>query len=456
MEDTHHGGPTATAPAEDYIARYEAKTPGSRALHERSRRYTPGGISHNNRYYPPYPIYFSRAHGCRLWDVDGNEYLDLWMAHYDAILGHAPKAVVSRVREAMENGLHVGLAMEHEIELAQRVCDLMPAAEQVRFCASGTEATMYAVRLARGFTGRNVILKMVGGWHGANTDLMVDIAPPEFIGAEGRGLPPDLTRYTRSAQLNDIEDTARAIREAGDDWAGIILEPAMGAGGFIPVEQDYLAFIKEEAKKAGALIIFDEVITGFRLALGGAQEYFDFTPDLVTLGKVLGGGMPVGAVAGREDVLAISSVEAQRSKADKLVIGGGTYSCNPLTMIAGAVTLDILKEKGSGFYAALEGFNTRLCQGIRAAFEHVAIPVHVNQVGSLQEVHFLREPGLPVRNMADVVANTVMEKRVELATRLRNQGVFIFHGGALSAAHSGEDVELIVAAYARCAAEMAG
>ena len=166
--------------------------------------------------------------------------------------------------------------------------------------------------------------------------------------------------------------------------------------------------------------------------------------------------MPVGAVAGREDVLAISSVEAQRSKADKLVIGGGTYSCNPLTMIAGAVTLDILKEKGSRFYAALEGYNTRLCQGIRAVFEHVAIPVHVNQVGSLQEVHFLREPGLPVRNMADVVANTVMEKRVELATRLRNHGVFIFHGGALSAAHSGEDVELIVAAYARCAAEMAG
>ena len=217
--------------ADDYLSRYEQRTPGSKALYEKARKVTPGGISHNHRYHAPYPVYFEKAKGCKLWDVDGNEYIDLWMAHYDAVLGHAPDTIVKQLQEAMEGGLHVGLAMEHEIGMAERVVELVPAAEQVRFCTSGTEATMYAVRLARGFTGRNIILKIRGGWHGANTDLMVDVAAPEFIGAEGAGLLPQLAEYTRSVEFNDIEDTARAIREAGHDWAGIILEPAVGAGG---------------------------------------------------------------------------------------------------------------------------------------------------------------------------------------------------------------------------------
>ena len=214
----------------DYLARYEQRTPGSKALYDKARRVTPGGISHNHRYHAPYPVYFEKAKGCKLWDVDGNEYVDLWMAHYDAILGHAPDTIVKRLQGAMEGGLHVGLAMEHEIGMAERVVELVPAAEQVRFCTSGTEATMYAVRLARGFTGRNIILKIRGGWHGANTDLMVDVAAPEFIGAEGAGLLPQLAEFTRSVEFNDIEDTARAIREAGDDWAGIILEPRRVVG----------------------------------------------------------------------------------------------------------------------------------------------------------------------------------------------------------------------------------
>ena len=313
---------------------------------------------------------------------------------------------------------------------------------------------MYATRLARGFTGRNTILKIVGGWHGANTDLMVDVAPPEYIGPEGKGLLPGLEKYTRSVQLNDIEDTARVIKEVGDDWAAIILEPALGSAGFLPLEQDYLAFLKEEATRAGALIIFDEVITGFRLALGGGQEYFNFKPDLVTMGKVLGGGMPVGAIGGRSDIMAISSVENKVPKAERVIIGGGTYSCNPLTMIAGMTTLDILKDKQNKIYSLIAARNNRLCEGIRVSFADQGIPVHVNQLGSLQEVHVLKEAGLPVRNMADVMNNTHMDKRQELANRLRNHGVFLFHGGAISMAHEDADIEIIIEAYARCAAEM--
>src|SRR5690349_5813504 len=179
---------SADARKDDYLQRYEQATQKSRKLHEEAAHVTPGGVSHNQRFHAPYPLYFQKAKGSKIWDVDGNEYHDLWMAHYDAILGHAPDEVVKAVQNAMGQGLHVGLSMEHEVGLAKRVVELVPGAEQVRFCSSGTEATMYAVRLARGFTNRNIILKMVGGWHGGNTDLMVDVNLPEFIGAEGKGL----------------------------------------------------------------------------------------------------------------------------------------------------------------------------------------------------------------------------------------------------------------------------
>ena len=441
--------------AHDHISTFERKTPGSRRLDEQAHRVTPGGISHDSRYTGPYPLYVTRARGSKVWDVDGNVYHDLWMAHYDAILGHAPPVVVERLKEAMDDGLHVGMAMEHEIRLAEKVVEMLPGAEQARFCASGTEATMYAVRLARGFTGRNVILKMVGGWHGANTDLMVDVRPPEYIGPECAGLPPDLIKHTRSVQFNDIEGTARAIAEAGDDLAGIIMEVAMGSTGFLLAEPDYLAFVREETAKREAVLIFDEVITGFRLAPGGAQEYVGVTPDLTTLGKVLGGGMPVGAIAGRADIMEISAVTPKRSKREKVLIGGGTYSCNPLTMIAGQTTLDILAAGRNEIYPALEQAAEQLGAGLRRVFAAEGLPVHVNQVGSLLEVHFPREEGLPLRNMADVVANTNRDKQSEYTTRLRNHGVFLIHGGALSLEHSQDDIDAIVAAHGAVAAEMA-
>ena len=447
--------PAQRSGRDDYLERYQRRTTKSRELHMQAQQVMPGGVSHNQRFMAPYPLYFAKAQGSHIQDVDGNDYHDLWMAHYDAILGHAPPEIVAAVQQALGSGMHVGLPMAHEVGLAQRVVKLVPSAEEVRFCTSGTEATMYAVRLARAFTGRNVILKMVGGWHGANTDLMVDVSLPEFIGAEGKGLLPGLTQYTRSVQFNDIEGTAKAIEAAGSDWAGIIVEPAMGSAGFLPAQAGYLKFLREETRRRGAVLIFDEIITGFRVALGGAQQHFGVTPDLTTLGKVLGGGMPVGAIAGKAEILELSSPRRDVPKKDRVIIGGGTYSCNPLTMIAGTKTLDILQARQEEIYPALAEKNQRFCHGLEQAFDAVGMPVAVTRIGSLQEVHFLKERGLPLRNMADVVANTHYDWRKELATRLRNHGVFLFHGGALSVAHTEADMKDILAAYGRCAEEMA-
>jgi glutamate-1-semialdehyde 2,1-aminomutase len=442
----------SAAPA---TARIERLTPRSRALHEEALRYMPGGLSHNARFHAPYPLYFAKARGSRLWDVDGREYIDLWMAHYDAILGHAPREVLDPLREVMADGLHIGLAIEQEVRLAQRVCDLLPSAERVRFCASGTEATMYAVRLARAFTGRATVLKMVGGWHGANTDLMVDVFPPRYGVPEGRGLPPEITRCTRSCTYNDLEDTARAMKETGGDLAAVILEPTLGASGMIPAEQGYLEFLREETRRRGALLIFDEVITGFRFALGGAQAQFGVMPDLTTLGKILGGGLPIGAIAGPAEVLEPSSILRRVPKEERVIIGGGTYSCNPLSMAAGIATLDTLKAREREIYPVLERRNQTLRAGIERAFAARDIPVTITAPSSLHAVHFTRERGLPVRSMADVIGHTFPEQQQELADRLRVHGVFQFHAGALSITHSDADVERLIAAYAQAAEEMA-
>ena len=438
-----------------HLAEIAARSPRSGRLHEEARRLTPGGLSHNPRNHAPYPLYFTKGHGARIWDVDGHEFIDLWMAHYDAILGHSPPEVMKPLRETMENGLHIGLAIEQEVELARRICDMVPSAERVRFCASGTEATMYAVRLARAFTGRNVVIKMVGGWHGANTDLMVDVFPPEYGVPEGRGLPPEIVRATRSVTYNDIEDTARVIREAAGDLAAVIVEPALGAGGMIPAEKEYLEFLHEETRRNGAVLIFDEVITGFRFAPGGAQEYHGITPDITTLGKILGGGLPIGAVAGRAEILDESSILRKVPKAQRVIIGGGTYSCNPLSMAGGIATIDALEAMEDELYPNLERRNQTLCEGIEKAFASQNIPVTLMAPASLHAVHFTREAGHPVRSMADVLEHTFPEKQIELADRLRVHGVFELHAGALSTAHSDDDIETLIAAYERCAEEMA-
>ena len=450
----HSKAVSQEAVEQSYISDFKQKTTGSKQLFDKAQRVIPGGISHFPRYHTPYPTFCAKARGSRMWDVDGNEYIDLWMSHYDAILGHSPAQVVDALKEVLADGLHVGIPMEYEVRLAGMICDALPCAEQVRFCCSGTEADMYAVRLARGFTNRNVVLKMRGGFHGANTDLCVEVFTPEFNGAEGIGLPPDLGRYTRPAPFNDIDGTRKVIQEAGGDLAAVILEPVLGAF-MLPAEREYLEFLREETAHAGALLIFDEVITGFRIAFGGAQDYYGVTPDLATHGKVMGGGMPIGAISGRADVLELSSVKRQVPQAEKLFIGGGTYSCNPLSMVAGSTTLEILKARKDEIYPTLEARNKRLCEGIQTALDAVDIPILVSHAGSLMDIHFLKEKGLTINNPDDLVNNTIMAKKEEFYGRMRNHGVYLIHSSAISIEHSDEDIEKIIAIADRCAQEMA-
>ena len=253
---------------------------------------------------------------------------------------------------------------------------------------------------------------------------------------------------------NDIDTTYQAIQDAGDDLAAVIIEPALGAF-MLPAEKEYLVFLREETKKIGALLIFDEIITGFRISLGSAQEYFGVTPDLSTMGKVMGGGMPIGAIGGRADILEISSVQRQVPQREKIFIGGGTYSANPLSMVAGITTLEILRERKEEIYPILNDRNRRLCEGTQQAFDTVDIPVHIMRFGSLMAVHFLKEKGLPIRNAVDVAEHTLSAEKEEFGARMRNRGIYLLRSSALSIEHSDADVDTVIAATAECVKEMA-
>src|SRR5512139_311932 len=332
---------------------YRLKTPFSENLFNRAKKVMPGGISHNIHYFPPYPFFVKKTKGSKIWDVDGNEYVDLWMGNYTHILGHRSRVVIHAIEKQLKEGIHWGMVYKKQIEWAELIRELVPSAEMVRFCCSGTEATMYAVRLARGFTGKKTILKIAGGWHGANPDLSLGIKMP-YDREESLGLFPELHKYTKVIPFNDLPGSIRVILQNKKNLAGIILEPIIGEGGFNPATKEYLQILRSETKKLGALLIFDEVISCFRVALGGAQERFNIIPDLTTLGKIVGGGLPVGALVGKREILEKTSPEKKRNKWEKILIGGGTFSAHPLTAAAGLAMLSYLKDHRQKIYPLLE------------------------------------------------------------------------------------------------------
>ena len=438
------------------LERYLARTTQSKQLYERSCGVVPGGIHHTFRYYRPYPTYMASGGGARMRDVDGNEYVDLWMAHYAAILGHAPARFLEEMQEVVAGGTHYGIPSEHEVRFAELLVEVLPGVEQVRFGVSGTEATMYAVRLARAWTGRQTILKAAGGWHGANTDLSVAVSPP-YDEPESAGLPAGPAgTAVRAVPFNDVEGTRRVIDEVGDDLAGIIVEPVQGAA-FIPGDRDYLLFLREQTAARGAVLIFDEVICGFRLALGGAREHYDLNPDLSTYGKVAGGGFPIGFVAGREDILALGSLAAPGGKSDRVLMGGGTYSCNPLTMIGGRLMVEYLRDHRDEVYPYLDNLGGRARVGLRRAFAQAGLAAEVYGVGSLAAPTVLREESAtPIRNVVDLTDAGHTEANRLLHLALLNEGVHSMKiKAAFSTAHTETDVDAVVTAAARAAAAVA-
>lgn len=433
-------------PATNALRIYEARTQGSGRLFRRARKVFAGGVNHNARFYEPYPLFVSRAKGQHVWDEDGNRYTDYWMGHMALILGHSPRVVTEALRAQVGSGTHYGMGSKLSVELGEEIQKAVPCAEMMRFCNTGAEATMYLVRLARGFTGRRTVIKMAGGWHGYNTELNVGVHKP-FDKAESVGILAEEQAHVTNVRFNDLGAAERAVREARGDSALILLEPVLGAGGCIPADRDYLTGLRELADRTGTLLAFDEIITGFRLAYGGAQEHYGVVPDLAALGKIAGGGLPLGLVCGRKEVL---SAADPAQKKGFVSIGGGTFSENPLSMAAGLATLRYLKKHRSTLYPRLDRQGEVLREGVDRAMAEEGIETHSTGLGSLFLTHFGREP----RDAQEASAeDTKLSKGYAISMMAR--GVFILpgHPGGISAAHAPEDIRDFIEKSGRFAGE---
>jgi len=356
----------------------------SRSLFEKARQVIPGGVNSPVRAFKAVggdPLFFARGHGAVLQDVDGNEYIDYVGSWGPLILGHAHPDIVREVQEAAKNGTSFGAPNPHEVELARLVVETVPSIEKVRMVCSGTEATLSALRLARAFTGRDLIVKMDGCYHGHVDALLVKAGSGvATLGLPGTpGVPARVAEQTLVVPYNDLDAVAALAKERGREIACVIVEPVAANMGVVPPKPGYLEGLREITSRHGILLIFDEVITGFRLAPGGAQELYRITPDLTTLGKILGGGLPIGAYGGREEIM-------DRVAPDGDVYQAGTLAGNPLAMRAGIAMLKGLREPG--VYATLERLSARLARGLEAAAEESGTPARVTRAGSLLTLFF--------------------------------------------------------------------
>jgi len=416
--------------------------PTSEKLFLEAQRHIPGGVSSPVRAFravggtPPFLV---RGEGAYVWDADGNRYLDYVLSWGPLILGHAHPEVVARVKEVAEKGLTFGAPHPLEAELAQAVKRAYPGVELVRFVNSGTEATMSALRLARGYTGRPYIVKFRGNYHGHADGLLVEAGSGALtLGVpSSAGVPQEYARLTLVLEYNDPEALRALLKERGEEIAAIIFEPVVGNAGVLVPTEDFLKAL-HEAKDYGVLLIADEVMTGFRLSFGGATERFGLKPDLVTLGKVLGGGLPAAAYGGRREVM-------EQVAPLGPVYQAGTLSGNPLAMAAGLATLEIL-EKNPGYYARLEAVGARLEAGLEEVLSRKGIPHAVNRVGSMLTIFFTEGP---VRTFAEAKrTDTELFKR--FFHGLLDRGVYWppsnFEAAFLSILHGEEEVAMTLEA----------
>lgn len=423
----------------DAEALYRRNTPRSAGLFALSERLHAGGVSHNIRFFEPYPFVARSASGSRISDVDGNRYTDYWMGHWSLALGHSPPRVRSALAAQLKRGWMHGTCSEPAVRLSEVIRRAVPAAEKIRYTASGTEAVAYSVRLARAATGGKTMAKIEGGWHGYGPGLVKAVNAP-FGAPEGAGMSGEGS--VASLPYNDLEGSLDALRRVGS-LACIVAEPLLGGGGGIPAEPDYLRGLQEFARKRGALFVLDEIVTGFRLRYGCAYETMGLSPDIVTLGKIAGGGMPMGAVCGADEVMKLADVRSSPRK-KRAYVGGGTFSANPASMAAGYATLSELRGK--------HGRLARMGSSARKKLASIfAGRAEVTGAGSLFAVHFGAEG--PVKSAADAAAcDQDMQKRYHFEMIARD-GIFCLPGkmGAFSAAHTDADVKRLAAATERFA-----
>jgi glutamate-1-semialdehyde 2,1-aminomutase len=436
---------------DDPEATYRRTTPGSRALHERAVKAMPGGTTRTTTYFDPYPLYIERGEGCRVWDVDGTERLDM-LGNYTAMIhGHAHRKIVEAIRRQAERGTAFAAANPIEVELATLLCERVPSVEAVRFCNSGTEATMFAMRLARAFTGRPKIARMEGGYHGTHdyaevsTHPLVDEAgPPDAPVArpDSTGTPGWVLEQTVVLPFNNPDAAEAILRRHGSEVAAVILEPVIGAGGVIAATPDFLHRLRALTRELGMLLIFDEVIS-LRVAPGGAQQMYGVMPDLTTMGKIIGGGLPVAAFGGRADIMEL--LDPRRSGA---IAQGGTYNGNPLGMAAG---LAAMTELTPDVYNDLNRKGARVAELLREVFASHDVPVQVNSVGSLFALHFNDKPVIDYRG----VAASDKARMRDFFLALLNHGVLVAPRGmgALSTPMGEAEIERFVDAVDATVAE---
>ena len=435
---------------EEYQAAYQRKTRLSKKLYTRSQHVFAGGINHNIRFFSPYPFFVQKAIKNCLFDVDGNKYTDYWMGHWALILGHSHPAVSSVSSRQAKSGILFGTANTLSVQLAETIQKLMPRAELMRFSSTGSEATMYSVRLARAATGKRVIAKVIGGWHGFNTTLLQTVNYP-FEYDESLGLIQEEEQFVESIPFNDLDRSLKILETRKDDLAGIIIEPVLGAGGCIPATRDYLIGLQEFAKKNSSLFILDEIVTGFRISIHGAMSEYNLEPDLFTLGKIIGGGMPVGLVCGSKEIMSLAEPILRDQKYKRCSIGGGTFSANPATMSAGLSTLNYLKSNKQTIYTKLNSLGEQLRKRLTRLFNDSKINVKVTGMGSLFMPHFLgrRDNNKDkVDNALDVAtANQKLLHMYHISLMARHN-IFFLPGkmGCISDAHNTNDLERLISA----------
>ena len=413
-------------------------------LFARAQRHIPGGVNSPVRAFRSVggtPRFFVRGAGPRVTDADGRNYLDYVGSWGPLILGHAHPEVVAAVQDAAAEGLSFGAPTEREIEMADLLCELVPSMDMVRLVSSGTEATMSAIRLARGFTGRDVLIKFEGCYHGHSDSLLVKAGSGllTFGNPSSGGVPADLAQHTLVLAYNDVAGLEQAFAEHGGKIAAAIVEPVAGNMNLIALTREFLAALRNQCTRHGSVLIFDEVMTGFRVALGGAQARYSIVPDLTTLGKVIGGGLPVAAFGGRREIMECIAPLGP-------VYQAGTLSGNPVAVAAGLATLRLLRAPG--FYAALEAKAEALCQGLTEAAARYGVPFSAQAVGGMFGLYFRAECPQSFAEVmqSDAAAfNRFFHAMLDAGHYLAPSA---FEAGFVSAAHDDTDIAATVAAGA--------
>jgi len=426
---------------------YRSRTTCSKKLSASAGRVLPGGVAANGKYLPPYPVYVFGGQGAELVDVDGNKYIDLLMGAGVHILGHSPERVRRAVHQQLDIGVHYYLPAEAEIRLAEKVCQLMPSVEMVRFLNSGSEATLMALRAARAYRKRPKIVKFEGNFHGQHDTVLVSTlavegepgAPQPHI--DSAGIPESIKENVLILPYNDPDAAVRQIKKHAGELGGVIVEPVSAFGlGVVPAEIEFLKALRQVTAECEIPLIFDEVVTNFRIALGGGMEYFGIQPDLVCLGKILGGGFAIGGFGGKREIMdKVVTPKVGLWDLSEQIFQSGCFSGNPVSMVAGLAVLEEL-EKGA-VYDQINGLTESLCKGMTKIGERLGVPLLASRVASIFQFHFTP---CAIRNKRDALkANKQAAGLFHLG--LRAQGIMASaHPLFMSSAHNQGHIDRVL------------